>query len=325
MKINKTKVTITTLALAMGAALAGSISGSVAWYQYSTRASAKVAGVSAGTARNLQIAKAVTSGDPEWTNAISYEAVNFRPVSVVADGATISKFVEHPVYQYEELPELTENEKTTDGITTVAYADYEFIFRVKDTIGADEGDEMFVAKNVYLSYFNVAYTTASGTKDITSAVRVSIDGTNDFIVSKNGGDTLTEGNLDIGGATGNDTNYWDCKDEADPVTNGLASYVKYTNDKTVVAPAQSKYTSTSAANVKANVDDEYDLEPTTANSNKNAGKDIALTTTAGSSNTVKVRIWIEGWQELNSSSLWDAGYLEQNFEVQMQFQVAADK
>ena len=55
MKINK-KVMVTTLALAMGAALAGSISGSVAWYQYSTRASAQLTGTSVGTSRNLQIA-----------------------------------------------------------------------------------------------------------------------------------------------------------------------------------------------------------------------------------------------------------------------------
>ena len=56
MKISNKKIIVSTLALAMGAALAGSISGSVAWYQYSTRATARMAATSAGTSRNLQIA-----------------------------------------------------------------------------------------------------------------------------------------------------------------------------------------------------------------------------------------------------------------------------
>ena len=58
MKINNKKIIVSTLALAMGAALAGSISGSVAWYQYSTRASAQIAGSAAGTARNLYVKSA---------------------------------------------------------------------------------------------------------------------------------------------------------------------------------------------------------------------------------------------------------------------------
>ena len=37
MKKNLSKVIVPTLAIAIGAAIAGSISGTVAWYQYSTR------------------------------------------------------------------------------------------------------------------------------------------------------------------------------------------------------------------------------------------------------------------------------------------------
>ena len=48
---NAKKVVVSVLALAMGAGIAGSISGSIAWYQYSTRTTAQLQGVSAGTDR----------------------------------------------------------------------------------------------------------------------------------------------------------------------------------------------------------------------------------------------------------------------------------
>lgn len=56
MKINTfKKVAISTMALAMGAALVGSISGSVAWYQYSTRSTASYSGAAAHCTESLQV------------------------------------------------------------------------------------------------------------------------------------------------------------------------------------------------------------------------------------------------------------------------------
>ena len=55
MKINNKKIIVSTLALAMGAALAGSISGTVAWYQYSTRAPAEFLGVAAHCTENIEL------------------------------------------------------------------------------------------------------------------------------------------------------------------------------------------------------------------------------------------------------------------------------
>ena len=55
MKISKNKIIVSTLALAMGAALAGSVSGTVAWFQYSTRAQAAFIGTSAHCSEMLEI------------------------------------------------------------------------------------------------------------------------------------------------------------------------------------------------------------------------------------------------------------------------------
>ena len=77
MKTNsKKKIVVSALAIAMGAALVGSISGSVAWYQYSTRTTASMTATSAGTSRDLQIKLADVStpatGEEAYTGAFEH-------------------------------------------------------------------------------------------------------------------------------------------------------------------------------------------------------------------------------------------------------------
>ena len=55
MKINKAKMMVSTLAIIAGAATVGSISGTVAWFQYNTRVTAAYVGTTASVSRNLQI------------------------------------------------------------------------------------------------------------------------------------------------------------------------------------------------------------------------------------------------------------------------------
>ena len=70
MKLNK-KLIIPAFALLAGASLVGSISGTIAWYQYSTRANVSYIGTSAGTIGNLQVRLA----GGEWGTQISYQDV----------------------------------------------------------------------------------------------------------------------------------------------------------------------------------------------------------------------------------------------------------
>ena len=70
MKLNK-KMIIPAFALLAGASLVGSISGTIAWYQYSTRTNVSYIGTSAGSIGNLQIRLA--GGD--WGTQISIQDV----------------------------------------------------------------------------------------------------------------------------------------------------------------------------------------------------------------------------------------------------------
>ena len=288
MKINNKKIIVSTLALAMGAALAGSISGSVAWYQYSTRASAQVAGVSAGTARNLQIKE----GTGSYSNHINLGTKNFRPVSYKA-----GSFYEHPVYKTAQQKEVSTNEITlSDGITkVVAYAEYSFVFKCED-------NGVQVAKDIYLTYLQIENTSTG--EDVTPAVRIAIDAENDFLVSNAGGDTATKGKLDIGGKEGTlDKDGWDADD-----VNG--NEVEYTT-------GADKYSTVQPSAVVADATDPYAF-------NNKSGRLLTTTKESGDSVAVNVKIWLEGWQLFNSSAVWGQEYIAQNFSVNMQFACEAE-
>ena len=53
--MKKNRIIVPALSLLVGITLAGSISGTIAWYQYSTRANAAYLGMSGGTTGNLQL------------------------------------------------------------------------------------------------------------------------------------------------------------------------------------------------------------------------------------------------------------------------------
>ena len=302
MKTNsKKKIVVSTLAIAMGAALVGSISGSVAWYQYSTRVSAAIAGTSAGTSRNLQIAQAVESGTPDWKQHLDLGTVKFRPASILAnsDGKTVSKFLDHPVYKTAQLPDAATG---ADANGAVAYAEYNFVFRCTDTTASGAAQ---VAKDVYLTELNIVNTAGEGGKDVTPTVRIAIDGTNDFIVAPTAGPTSTQSKLDLNKNTVDDKDGWDVLDQ-----NG--NDVTYTN-------GAASYTSVAPGSVKVGSTNPYSF----------TDKDgRALTTTktgSDSSEVVKIQIWLEGWQPLNSKTIWDTEYINQNFAIQMQFACEADR
>ena len=68
MPINKTKYVLAALITCSTAALAGTISSTIAWYQYSTRVSAVYLGASAGSKGNLKIR---IKGTDNWINDLT--------------------------------------------------------------------------------------------------------------------------------------------------------------------------------------------------------------------------------------------------------------
>ena len=185
MKLSNKKIIVSTLALAMGAALAGSISGSVAWYQYSTRATAQLSGTTVATSRNLQIS---TNGS-SWGWDLTDEQVrgsqsgNLKPVGGVVAAATnapdTAKFSGFGVRQY-ALP----------AALTSEYLSFDVYLKSTDETGALE------AVDIYLETFNVTFTDAS-TK-LANALRIAIvGGDTNLVLSKVAGTTTTKGHLDL--------------------------------------------------------------------------------------------------------------------------------
>ena len=56
-----------------------------------------------------------------------------------------------------------------------------------------------------------------------------------------------------------------------------------------------------------------------------ADRVLTTTKTSGASDAVRVTVWIEGWQPLNTKTIWDEGFINQNFKIDMQFSCTADR
>ena len=317
MKINNKKIIVSTLALAMGAALAGSISGSVAWYQYSTRAAAQIAGTTAGTEGRLQIAEHKDNHqETDWDQKVDSDAASFRPISAkIANNALT--FYDHPVYQVAQLP------TASDGFVDLEY-DFRFQKNTEQTANWQDVDD----RNIYLSHFAIVSTsTGDNAKDVSSAVRVAFLGEQDavsFVLSKNaaGETTTTKGYLDLNDNDNDDTTYWDCQDDPAKLTgeNPAATKVEYTNGDTEEGYATGKHGDyvLSQQVIAENI---YSLDTAAATASTTGGAVPAVAQTGGS---LKIRIWVEGWALLNNSADWTRDYINQNFDIQMQFVCKAD-
>lgn len=291
---NKKKIIVSTLALAMGAALAGSISGSVAWYQYSTRAAVQFTGTSAGTEGRLQV-KVGSTGAYAQTVKLS-DGEDYRPISGKGSVGAM-EYYDHPVYQTAQLPVMLDSNK--------GYVDYELYFKYEENTNNPQSFVQEV-KNVYLSYFEIENT---GTNDVTPAVRVELLGSNSFLFSANdAGETVnTKGKLDLNSNTKDDRDYWDCLDvEGNEIeyTTGADSYATQAHSAALVEVTD------------ANV---YDLDT------GNSAKILTATKASGDSEKLTVRVWLEGWALLNGSANWSADYIAQNFNINMQFACSATR
>ena len=336
MKISNKKIIVSTLALAMGAALAGSISGSVAWYQYSTRAAAQITGTSIGTEGRLQVK---LGADGTYSQKITKSGDSFKPTSISGTTVGAYTYYDHPVYQTASLPAI-------DSAAEQPYKEYELYFKYEESTSNPQSFAA-QAKSIYLTYF--AIENAGTGADVSDAVRVELIGsTNKFLLSKSetAQTTATTGQLDLNANGANDTNLWDCSDsDGAPITyvNGTGSYTTSAHTDALVAVTD------------ANV---YNLE------SGNTTKVLATSASSSADGTaLKVRVWLEGWQELRTavkpangtvldgngyyatrdaesaatgtadgnttyykaSSVWDAGYIDQTFNINMQFACSANK
>ena len=225
MKTRFTKIVVPTLAIAIGAAIVGSISGTVAWYQYSTRASTAYLGTSVGASGNLQLR---IKGQQKWVSDLSWGDVEtwllnnnkgqaVEPITaggVDKDAALPEHFYRNPVVgkaAYEDWLSASEQNYVTLPL------EFRFVERDGNTkvVNNKVVDEECVAQDVYLSDLLIQpdWENTSGTnnrKDLSNAIRVHIhsfeeddngDPINEInrLISKEGGTSVTHGQLDING------------------------------------------------------------------------------------------------------------------------------
>ena len=317
MKMNK--IIIPAAAVAMGIALVGSVSSTLAWYQYSTKAQAAYIGTSVGQSENLEIQRKdgkwvsnLQSSEVEKLAGADVKAKNLIPVSpgiAAADGnldkddalpavANFHNSIETGVAGY--------GDQRPDVDTNVVQFTLNIHYKKTDSGVA------FQAKKLKLIDLTIMENaSAASTKgDLYKAIRVHISaGSNNRLYANNGVNTdetittETFGKLD----TGNNGDYdkvegyeWENKDYA----------IYGIKDSEQVA-----YNTSYADNL--------DWE-------------VGTLPAAEAGLAVKVTIWIEGWQKLkgipvdnkdygvgetSSSAMWDPQtYVNKQFNVGMRFQ-----
>ena len=245
MKLNKNKIIVSALALVIGTSLAGSVTGTLAWYQYSTRANVSFIGQSSGFSGNLQmrfVSEATgENANQKWRTRITWQemaaelAANHYAEDMVpmtygnigrdADLANKKAYVQ-PRYLETSMANWGEASEKN-------YAQFELQLRFNERDGVEEGaqgqekDEKNMERKVYLSKLLIQEDANNGAKeDLSDAIRVHIstsykemdrtDAQNPVLgqaqsknklISNKGGATLTEGTLDLDNDGKNDQDY----------------------------------------------------------------------------------------------------------------------
>ena len=305
---NLKKLTVAALATALGAGLIGSISGSVAWFQYSTRSTVAYTGASAHCTESLQISLDGTNwaSDLKTADVVSYlesQIVSgtttrgdsyMRPVTSgeLAAGAVADTFYKNPLYQYPETSKW--------GVATKKdYVELPLQFRVLDVDG--ESTETLLAKDVYLTRVDIQEKAVSGKKSIADAIRVAVPGAGTF--STSGADVDVYGKLRLHeeGATEDDKTgdfEWETREDIIYGDNGKVA---------------KSYAMTGTDGL-ADDSDPYNI----------SGTALGTTTTSGAMFTLTVRIYIEGWTKLEGSAIWEAAdYVGSQVNVGFRFSVEA--
>ena len=343
------KVAITSLTLLSALTLAGSISGTLAWYQYSTRATVAYTGTSAHCSKLLQLS--VDGGD-NWSSDIrDLPSASFAPVTTGAQekDAALPK-IQRTVTMYDSNGNPTGTKVISapfyaqpdrgQGLydrwllaSDNSYAQFDILIKVKDING--EATEKDLENDVYLTDLTIVDANEEDHLDLSSAVRVHIstqyqdngaDANKNFLFAKESEDIEVGGFLDLD----EDGKYDQVGYDWDKHTclYGDGTFIPATYDD-----EGNKLTDDSFSDVPHQYSYKADDESIVAKEVENnivGGTPIGKTSaTNGEYLKVTVTIWLEGWSPLligahgtQDSSIWDEdSYIEQQFNVGMTFGV----
>ena len=191
MKRTKTKIAVSAFTLLIGAALAGSVSGTIAWYQYSTSVYGAYVGTAGGTSGNLQMR---IKGSEEWGTRLTYNEVatylantpekygsDIQPITSGAmekDGALPADFYANPRAGFGPYSKwIKASEKNFVRIPLeLRYIERDGVYaNIGDEQNPNLVDEQEISKNVYLSDLLIKENSRNGEKgDLSSAIRFHI-------------------------------------------------------------------------------------------------------------------------------------------------------
>ena len=358
MKIKKKSIIIPAFALLIGASLAGSISGTVAWYQYSTRVNAAYVGVSGGTSGNLQMRirdGSYNAQTGDWISRLSISDIQsyltgttehygskVMPITSGAmdkEDALPANFYLNPIYGVSDYANWAK-------ASEVNYVVIPLQLRYIERDGAGDPDAENVAKEVFLTELLIQddHTNAANEKlDLSDAIRFHISSYSDAaptvktnrLISKNGGTTGTSGSLDLDGDNALDTEYVSDKygfegSATQEIAYGDGRQISFSN-KTGLIQNQlwhnSKGQPGTDEKVYPMVAESNGLDIVDSNKEYESGKSKSLGSTLASDSqflNVDITIWVEGWQsfqkqDLSYSSIWNEDYINSKFNIGFEF------
>lgn len=297
MKTNKGKLMVLALTATAFLSLAGSITGTVAWYQYSTRATAGIIGSSKSVTENLQIKTDGSDWKSDLTSDDIYAAAKAKandqnaassitPLTsgnITKDGS-LEKLYDAPQYQYGAGSYDSWHDASIKN-----YLQFDLYFRFTKKVN---GTLSYIPREVKLTDLSITSlgpNAESGTDVLAKAMRVHFSSDSGYSLASNEGKTIdTNGQLDLNGDNKIDSsNKYQWETGENYITYGKGTQESYSASDI------------SGNTLLANVDNKGDLK---------GGKTIVSTinqelteTNAASSPKVTVTIWFEGWQKLEQA------------------------
>ena len=345
------KVVISSLTLLSAFTLAGSISGTVAWYQYSTRAIVAYTGTSAHCSKLLQIS---ADDGTTWGSDLGdsdLPSASFAPITTgeqPKDAPLSLKNKTVPMYDDQGNPTGTQDVSSYfyaqpdrgQGLyenwllaSDSSYAQFDILLKVKDVDG--EATETNLANDVYLTDITIQDALDDGL-DLDSAVRVHIateyvdngsTANKYFLFAKETEETEVGGFLDIdqNGELDQVGYEW----ERHTCLYGGGTFIpatydsegnKLTDDSYENAPYQYSYKADDPTIIAQENDNVLSGGTPIGKTSANNGEYLKVTVT----------IWLEGWSALlkgaggqTDISIWDEeSYVAKSFNVGMTFGVA---
>lgn len=330
-RLNKSKIVVPTLAILMGASLLGSISGTIAWYQYSTKVTARYTGLTAECKNNLQVKKADGSFVGELNmsdvkNLIKAKMnndgeISYEPVTngALTKDAQLNKDADDNVVFYDNISYEHRPTEVANGYTDwtvddgTHYAQFDLEFRNLDP---DSNPQIQVESYVFLNDITIQSDETNESSDIYKAIRVHLSSpSKNTLISATGVTTKTSGKLDINGDGKSDTvRDKDHKYNFSDTDEDTLEEIQYGASSKDVEEQQTTYQPSEV--VVETIDETADTSKAFGHTSTDSNNNFIITVT----------IWFEGWHgygQNEDEQVWkNLDLTDKKFNVGLTFGVA---